>query len=137
VTNTQTTQTAKTAKTTATTTSGTASSQKTAQQLVLGTPIDINAVSILVLSALDSSLNPAQAQDIIACRERYRSFSSTQAFTTDCAASLTNITVQSQYFLVRVTAVYEKHVLQLNSLMVTQPEKNNTLKVITVWQSFE
>lgn len=103
----------------------------------LGTQVDVNAVSLPVLLALSPTINNTQAQHILACRQQYRGFASEQAFATDCGVQLKNITVNGHFFLVRISGVYGKRVLQLNSLMVTQTEKNNTLKVVTVWQSFE
>ena len=86
-------------------------------------------------------MNLGQAQSLVSCVKHNGGFVDTQTFLSVCAKSagitaLNNISVHSSYFLVQVDSTYKTRVLVLNSLMVTQLQKNNTLKVITVWQSF-
>lgn len=106
------------------------------------TPININSASAPVFLTMDPTLTLSQAESLVICRKKYGVFADTNTFLQNCAQSagittLNNMTVSSQYFLVKEQADYDHHLVQLNSLMVTQPQKNNTLKVVVVWQSFE
>lgn len=106
------------------------------------TPVNINSVSAPVLMAINPGLSEAQAQSIIACRNQNGDMSNLQTFTTQCVQSsgvttpLANLITTSSYFLVSAQAVYGDHSVSLKSLLFAQVE-NNTLKVTTVWQSFE
>ena len=105
-------------------------------------PINVNSASAPVFMASDPSLTITQAQTLADCQQRYGGFTSVGAFLSDCAApagvaGLSNVVTTSRYFLVRTQAVSQHHWLSLNSLLVTQITKNNKLKIVTVWQSFE
>ena len=106
------------------------------------TLININSASAPVLLTTNPALNLSKAENIAACRKHYGEFADTAAFIADCVKSegidtLNGITTSSTYFLSRSQAKYADHVDTLNSLLVTQIQKNNTLKVVIVWQSFE
>jgi hypothetical protein len=51
-------------------------------------------------------------------------------------SALTNLTVTSPYFLVKTAVNEGDNRLMLDSLEVTEMQKDNTLKVVTVWQDF-
>ncbi|MCX7125509.1 MAG: type II secretion system protein GspK, partial [Gammaproteobacteria bacterium] len=112
------------------------------------TPIDINAAWAPVLLAADPTLTLEQAQSLVACRNRFGGVvSDMKTFMANCAApmgvaTLQNVAVTSQYFLVQTQAVYGDHQVFLKSFLVTESQKNNklntdALKVTTVWQEFE
>lgn len=118
-----------------------ATAQPTAPTFV-GMPININSASPVALLAVNPTLTMGQAQAIIACRDRYGGFTALPQFVSACVqtngiASVMGVVTQSQYFLVKTQASLRDHVVSLNSLMVTQMEKNNKLKLVTVWQAFE
>jgi general secretion pathway protein K len=111
------------------------------QQAVL-TQIDINAATVPVLMAVNPGLNPTQAESMVDCRKATGAFLSVQTFITNCAipsgiSNLQHVTAQSQYYLVEATTPTNHTILAMNSLMMTQVTKDNKLKVISVWQSFE
>jgi general secretion pathway protein K len=113
-----------------------------AQKSAPETAIDINAASAPALLTTDPTLTLAQATMLANCRQQFGGFSSTAAFLADCAqaqsiSGLTNITAQSHYFLVNAHANWNHHMVLLKRLVVTQAQKNNTLKTVIVWQSFE
>ncbi len=106
------------------------------------TPININSASAQVLLTTNPALTIGQAENLVTCRIRFGGFTSTQAFQTDCVQpasipALTDITTESNYFLTHVYALWNNHTVSLNSLLVTQIQKNNTLKAIVVWQEFD
>lgn len=106
------------------------------------TPIDINAATAPVLLTTDATLTLAKAEDIVACRNRYHGFANTNAFVTACvtpvgAGTLSNITAVSYYYVSKIQGEYEHHLVTLTRLWVTTIQKNNTLKVQPIWQSFE
>lgn len=112
------------------------------QQAAMETPIDINAATAPVLLTTDATLTLPKAEDIIACRDRYRGFATTNAFITACvvpegAGTLSNITVVSYYYLSTIQGEYNHHLVTLTRLWVTTIQKNNTLKVKPIWQSLE
>ncbi|OGT43508.1 MAG: hypothetical protein A3F13_00195 [Gammaproteobacteria bacterium RIFCSPHIGHO2_12_FULL_40_19] len=107
-----------------------------------GTPINVNSASAPVLLTVSPDLSLSKAASIVACRKQYGGFTSTATFIADCVKSqgvttMNNITTNSTYFLSRTDARYGDHVIVLTRLWVTQIQKNNTLKVVVVWQSFE
>ena len=106
------------------------------------TQIDINAATEPVIMAMNPGLNPTQVESMVDCRKAAGAFISTQAFITHCAipsgiSNLQNITTQSQYYLVHAKTLANNTILSMDSLMMTQITKDNKLKVIKVWQSFE
>lgn len=112
------------------------------QQATTETPIDINAATAPVLLTTNATLTLAKAEDIVACRNRYHGFANTSAFVTACVTpvgvgTLSNITVLSYYYVSKIQGEYEHHLVTLTRLWVTMIQKNNTLKVQPVWQSFE
>lgn len=109
---------------------------------VSGTPINVNSASAPVLLITNPSLTLSKAENIVACRKQHGGFIDTTTFITDCVkpegiATMNNITTASTYFLSQAQAQYADHVITLTSLWVTQIQKDNTLKVAMVWQSFE
>ena len=107
-----------------------------------GTPINVNSASAPVLLITNPSLTLSKAENIVACRKQYGGFIDTTTFITDCVkpegiTAMNNITTTSTYFLSQTQAQYADHVIALTSLLVTQIQKDNTLKVTIVWQSFE
>lgn len=119
-----------------------APTQASAQATAPETPININSASAPVFLTTNPALTLAQAQSLVACRKRFGEFMDTQTFIANCEQpagipSLNNVTVTSQYFLAEATLNQGGRVLLLRSLLVTQPQKNNTLKIGIVWQEFE
>ena len=51
-------------------------------------------------------------------------------------ATLTNITTQSNYYLVYADAIKDNRALQLTSLLAVSQDSTNKLKVSVEWQSF-
>ncbi|MCX7120185.1 MAG: type II secretion system minor pseudopilin GspK [Gammaproteobacteria bacterium] len=106
------------------------------------TPININSVSLPVLLATSANLTVLQAKKLIACRDQMGVINSLPQFISRCAeplgvTTLNNLTSTSQYFYVKTDAKKAERVVSLKRLWVTRLEKNNTLRVITVWQEFE
>lgn len=105
-------------------------------------PININSASAPVFLTLDPQMTLAQAQSLVSCRKNEGGFTTVTSFLKQCGSQL-NITAlsdavtTSNYFLVHLWGERDHHVEQLNSLLVTQPEKNNKLSVRVVWQEFE
>lgn len=120
----------------------TAPTNPTAAANTTETPININSASAPVFLTMNPTLTLSQAESLVICRKKYGVFADTNTFLQNCAqpagiTTLNNMTASSQYFLVKEQADYDHHLVQLNSLMVTQPQKNNTLKIVIVWQEFE
>lgn len=115
---------------------------KSTQKTALASPININSALPPVLLTLDPTLTLSQAQRLFQCRKSQGGFSDLKTFITQCGAQ-TGITVlndavtTSHYFLVRARGESDHHTVQLTSLLVTQPQKNNKLNVRVVWQEFE
>jgi general secretion pathway protein K len=106
------------------------------------TQININSASAPVLLAADPTMTLAQAERLVQCRKRSGEFTNVAAFIKSCAqpagiTALNNIGTTSQYFLVRSQDIFNHHAVMLNSLLVTRVTKDNKLKIIVVWQSFE
>ncbi|EKD77290.1 MAG: General secretion pathway protein K [uncultured bacterium] len=106
------------------------------------TPININSAEAPVLMTMNTKLTIEQARALESCRKQHGNFSQLKDFISVCgsAAGITDLTAASttsQYFSVDAQATMGKQVLTLSSLLVTQIEKNNTLDMVTVWQSFE
>lgn len=106
------------------------------------TPVDVNGVSWPVLLAVSPTLTQPQAQSIAACVAQFGGFTDLSTFTTDCVtpagvSGLTGLTTKSQYFLAIAVAQTGTRIFRLTSLLVTQPQKDNKLKAIVAWQSFE
>lgn len=126
--------------------SGSGTSQQTSggQQPVVTnvrTPININSASWPVLMTLDSKLTAVQAQGLEACRKRFNYFTSVGAFTSDCLtpmglSTLNNLITHSQYYLLESVATEGDLSIHLNSLLMSELLKNNTLKIDIVWQAF-
>ncbi|EKD77953.1 MAG: type II secretory pathway protein [uncultured bacterium] len=115
--------------------------KKSTQQAVQS-PIDVNGVSAPVLLTVNPSLSLAQAETVIRCRDQFGGFTSMDTFETDCEApfqisGLSGLKTRSQYFLGVAYAKTGDDVARLKSLLVTAPQKDNTLKAVLVWQSFE
>lgn len=109
---------------------------------VSNTAINVNSASLPVLLTTSANLNLSKAENIIACRKQYGGFTDIATFIANCVkpqgiSTLNNITTSSTYFLARTQAKYANHIALLSSLLVTQIQKDNTLKGDTVWQSFE
>lgn len=107
-----------------------------------GTQININSVSAPVLLTTGSNLTMSQVKKLLVCRDHLGVINNLQEFMSQCAepagiSTLNNLTSRSTYFSVKTQAQYKDHEVILNSLLVTEPAKNNTLNVITVWQEFE
>lgn len=105
-------------------------------------PIDINSASAPLLAVYNPQLTRSEINNLVQCRQESGAFFNTQAFMNDCAVpihiqKLNGITTNTQYFLSKITGERNHHFLHLNALWVTRPEKNNTLKIVTVWQEFE
>lgn len=106
------------------------------------TSIDVNGASAPVLLTTDPTLTLAQAQSIIACRDQFGGFTDMNTFQTDCEtplgiSNLGELTVHSPYFLVKAYAKTGNRISILSALLVTEIKKDNTLKAVIVWQSFE
>lgn len=106
------------------------------------TPVNINSASAPVLMTTNPAMTLSQAEDMVSCRKQHGYFSNTSTFIADCGVQsgitvLNNITTKSRYFLVDVHAISHTRSVTLRSLLVTHITKNNKLKVVTVWQSFE
>lgn len=105
------------------------------------TPINVNSAAAPVLLTMDPQLTLQQAQSLVTCRQQFGGFTSVGAFIANCGSqaavtTLPNATVTSHYFLAQAMTEQNGHTLILNSLLVTQLQKNNTLKVVIGWQSF-
>lgn len=106
------------------------------------TPVDINSVSKPVLMALNPELRPEQAESMLLCRQSIGVFSSVEAFTQRCVhpsgvEAVSHIATQSHYFVTHAELSQNETVLSLESLVMTVTGKENTLKTVIVWQSFE
>lgn len=113
-----------------------------AQQEAQLTSVDFNAAEAPVLMALNPGLTITQAQGIVDCRKVQGAFLTTQDFMNQCVtpsgvSQLSQITAQSDYYDVHVQTTVNHTPVFLESLMMTTVTKNNTLKLIKIWQAFE
>jgi general secretion pathway protein K len=104
-------------------------------------PININTALPPVFLTLDPNLTLSQAQRLFQCRQDQGDFSDVTTFIAQCGTqvnvkTLNDAVTDSHYFLMHAEGVRGQQVLSLNSLLVTQPEKNNKLNVQVVWQDF-
>lgn len=104
------------------------------------TPIDINAVSAPVLMTM-APMTMTQAKEIVACRNQAHAFHDLTTFMTQCVkpagmTTLNNAATISHYYFSSVAMQQAKRTTALNSFLVTQLQKNNTLKVFVMWQAY-
>lgn len=112
------------------------------QQEAQLTPIDFNAAEAPVLMAINPGLTITQAQGLVDCRKTQGAFLNTQDFINQCVTpsgvtNLTEVTAQSRYFDVHIETTVNHTTVCINSLIMTSITKNNTLKLIKIWQAFE
>jgi general secretion pathway protein K len=100
------------------------------------TQVDINYASPQVLMSLNSSLTLAQTQGMAACRSSHGFFTNTGDFMQLCAPGikLTNITVNSQYYLLKSTASFGDQVETQTSLLMRLNGRDNKPGIRVVWQ---
>lgn len=104
------------------------------------TKINVNSAKKYVFLAADPALHSSQLNGLMAC-EKQGPFSQLALFL-NCAKEAqipiasNALTTQSHYFFVHAKAEYDHQLSNLDSLLVTQRDKNNKLNVNLVWQDF-
>jgi len=93
-----------------------------------------------VLLTANPGMSLDKANQVADCGATHQNFANVQDFLNTCAkpynVSLSNITANSAYYLVKAYAKNNDNLMQLTSLLVTRRDKNNKLTVVVEWQSF-
>ena len=121
------------------TTKRNASGQSTAKP----TPINLNGATWPVFIAVAPKLTIRQAKSLVACRKRFRYFTTVDAFQKNCETPLNisgiskkALTTHSQFYLFKSASTAGTSVIHMNSLLMSQLMKHNKLQVNIVWQCF-
>lgn len=104
------------------------------------TPVNINSASVPVLMSIGNGLSKEQAEQIIQIRNNLQGFKSLAEFNENEDIKKMNIlekdiTVTSQYFLVRAHVVKNKQELTVYYLL-ERVEKDSVPQINIVWQRF-